>query len=140
MNFNKCYVLFLIVLNLLCSCHNDNDKLSDERLVGIVVKYEDQTELHIDKNAKIYVYYGVYSTDIADFTFFQDGTLVLKENKIVPDVKTAFEGEERIELTLKSTEKITIIAESSYFSNKLIVQSYSPSGSPIKDIYIFKSE
>mgnify|MGYP000014189997 FL=1 len=130
------YLIFLLFL-LLCGCHSDDNNVS-ERIFTVSIEYEDGFVLYIDDYARLYVYYDIYSTDIADYTYSLDGTLMNKDQLITPDMMIASDKQGNIALKLESTRKITIIAESSYYTDKRIIQSYSPDYSPIADIYIFR--
>lgn len=137
MNQNK-YVIFLLFL-LLCSCHSDDNNNVSERIVVVTIEYEDGLGLHGDSYARIYVYYDIYATDIADYAYSSDGTLVNEDQLIAPDMVITSDKQGNIAaLKLESARKITIIAESSYYADKRIVQSYSPGYLSIADTYIFR--
>lgn len=145
MSNNKYFYLVLILLSFLCSCQDEKDTeeyRTDKREVNLIVEYEDQSGLYIDHNAEIYIYYGIYSMDLSDFTYSTDGIFIPKnpniKQNITPDIKTNINGKEDITLLLENTEKITILVESSYHSQKIITDSYSASATPIKATYIFK--
>lgn len=129
-------VIYMLLLAL-CSCHNDDNNII-ERMVVITIKYEDEFGLHGDSNACVYVYYGIYSTDIANFVYSSGGNLVKNNQLISPNIVVMPDSQGNITLKLASTSKITIIAESSYYINERIVQSYSPGYIPITDSYIFR--
>lgn len=138
-------ILFLMMLSLLCGCQNESDEEeshTDRREANIVVKYEDRSVLHIDHNAEVYVYYGIYSMDLSDYIYSSDGIFVSKypdkDQRVVPDIRTNINGKDDITLMLENTEKITILVESSRYPQKVITDSYSPNDLPIKATYIFR--
>ena len=92
---------------------------------------------HIDYNAKIFIYYGIYTSDIADFTYSSNGILIFGNQKIIPDIETSIAGKEDVTIAIDCVMKITLIAESSYWQNRRMTQSFSPGNIPIKSTFIF---
>lgn len=138
MNLNKLSIIVLLLLSF-CACHNnedDSDVTNHERAVTISVKYKDQNGVHIDGDARIYIYYGIYSADLANYNYSSEGVFTFREQKIVPDIKIQAKGEENISTVLESTKKITILVESSFLDRKAL-ESYSPGSMPIKSTFIF---
>lgn len=133
----KYLTIILILLLFLCGCHEENDDVINERALNIIVQYEDEFGLHIDYNAKIFIYYGIYTSDIADFTYSSNGILIFGNQKIIPDIETSITGKEDATIAIDCVMKITLIAESSYWLNRRMTQSFSPGNIPIKSTFIF---
>lgn len=125
-------IIILLFLLFCYSCHNDNNSnIANQKLVNIIVQYKDQEGLHIDYGAKIFIYYGIYSMDIAEFTYSPNGVLVYGNKEIIPDIKTIVQKENTL-LEISNKEKVTIITESFYYKGRTTADSFSPDDTPIK--------
>ncbi len=129
----------LILLSLFChSCHNDNNSnIIDQKSANIIVQYEDQEGLHTDYGAKIFIYYGIYSMDITEFTYSPNGVLVYENKEIIPNIK-AIVQEENTLIDVSNTEKITVVIESLHFKGRITANSFSPNNLPIRMEVTFK--
>lgn len=133
-------IISILLLILFCSCEDsDNKSQTQGRAIEITVEYKDQDGVHIDYDARIYIYYGIYSTDISNFIYSSNGILTLENGsqRISPDIKTGMKGQKDLTIVSNCVDKITIIAESSHFQGFLIVQSDPPGNMPIKHSFIF---
>jgi hypothetical protein len=107
--------------------------------LNVVIKYETKDETYIDTNAHVYVYYDIYTTDIAPFQYKANGVLIHNEQEISPNQEMFLNGQEDVTTVLDSTKKITILVESSHFPNKVSADSFSPGNTPIQVTFIFKN-
>ena len=133
MSKHHCISAILLLFSFLCySCHNeDNNNITDQRSVNIIVQYKNQEGLHIDYGAKIFIYYGIYSMDIAGFTYSPNGILVYGNKEITPNIRTIVQKENTL-LEISNKEKVTIITESFYHKGRTTADSFSPNDMPIK--------
>lgn len=133
MSQHRCTSAILLLFSLLCySCHHDDDSnITDQRSVNIIVQYKTQEGLHIDYGAKIFIYYGIYSMDIAGFTYSPNGVLVYENKEIIPNIKTIVQEENTL-IEVSNKEKVTIITESFYYKGRTTADSFSPDEMPIK--------
>lgn len=133
-------IISILLLTLFCGCDDSDSKSPTQgRAIEITVEYKDQDGVHIDHDARIYIYYGIYSTDISNFIYSSNGTLTLENGnqRISPDIETKMKGQKYLTIISNCVGKITIIAESSHFQGLLIVQSEPPGNMPIKHSFIF---
>ncbi|MCM0294095.1 hypothetical protein J8K95_05205 [Bacteroides fragilis] len=140
MNLSRCPILLLLLFALFCSCHDEDREdtpPTDERTANFIVKYNDGSGIHPDYKAKVYIYYGIYSMDIAGFRYLPDGVLEYRGQEIVPDIELSADGKEDVSLLLNNTEKVTVVVESSFYEGKIGITSYSPGDMPIKGTFIF---
>ena len=122
----------LLLFSLFCSnCNNDSSNIIDQKSANIVVQYEDQEGLHTDYGAKIFIYYGIYSMDITEFTYSPNGVLAYGNKEIIPNIQ-AIVQEENTLIKVSNTEKVTIIIESHNFKERTTIDSFSPNNMPIK--------
>ena len=115
MNLSRCPILLLLLFALFCSCHDEDREdipPTDERTANFIVN--DGSGIHPDYNAKVYIYYGIYSMDIAGFRYLPDGVLEYRGQEIVPDIALSADGKEDVSLLLNNTEKVTVVVESSF--------------------------
>lgn len=133
MSKHRCTSAILLLFFLLCySCHDgNNNNITDQRPVNIIVQYKTQEGLHIDYGAKIFIYYGIYSMDIAGFTYSPNGVLVYENKEIIPNIKTIVQEENTL-IEVSNKEKVTIITESFYYKGRTTADSFSPDEMPIK--------
>lgn len=106
--------------------------------MNIVVKYEINNEVHTDTHAHIYIYYDIYTTDIAPFHYKSDGILIYKEQTIKPDLVLYMDGKEEITTFVDSSRKLTVLAESSRYPYKVSAYSFSSNNNLIKIAFLFK--
>jgi hypothetical protein len=108
MNLSRCPILLLLLFALFCSCHDEDREdipPTDERTANFIVKYNDGSGIHPDYKAKVYIYYGIYSMDIAGFRYLPDGVLEYGGQEIVPDIELSADGKEDVSLLLNNTER-----------------------------------
>lgn len=128
MNLSRCPILLLLLFALFCSCHDEDREdipPTDERTANFIVKYNDGSGIHPDYNAKVYIYYGIYSMDIAGFRYLPDGVLEYRGQEIVPDIELSADGKEDVSLLLNNTEKVTVVVESSFYEGKIGSPSFN---------------
>ena len=140
MRANKYSIIALLLISLLCSCHNNEEGIIPaERTLNVVIKYETKDGTYIDTNAHVYAYYDIYTTDIAPFQYKANGVLIHNEQEISPNQEMFLNGQEDVTTVSDSTKKITILVESSHFPNKVSADSFSPGNTPIQVTFIFKN-
>ena len=137
----KSFTLFLILIVVcLLTCHacqqDDEDRWSayeGKRTIEIYVYYLENGEWCEDEMTKVYVYYGFYNMDIADFDYAGNGVFVKGEEKIEPAGSFLVKDTRNCEpLLLPDDEKITIFLECDKLGGWTASESYSPGDAPIK--------
>lgn len=131
--------LITLLIFILFGCHDENgdNPVLNERQLKVIVQYKDGVRIHTDANAKVFIYYGVYSMDLAGFNYTSDGVLTGRDKTLYPDIVMNMNGKEDMTLTLDCTKIVTILVESGFFAKKIILESYSPNNDPIKLTCIF---
>ena len=125
------HLLFLFsILVLTLSCSDDTVlKESEKVILEVNVFYTTKENLNVqipDAQSKVFIYYGYYSADFANFSYQEAGRLKKWDDSIVlPDQSATIEANGKAIIQLEQTDKrFTILIESNYYK-RITLNSYS---------------
>lgn len=131
---------YLMIIVLLCSCDSKNDIVIEEEEFYVKIesyyKLESDNKLYADTGTDVFVYYGIYTSDIIGYTIDGNGILTVKGEEIKPDKHLKVKSDGKCEFpSEKFDDKITILLASNFYKDKITQLSYPNS----KDGIIIKS-
>lgn len=132
-------IIALFLLQCLMGCQDEKGEeiVCSDRTAKIIVEYSNASGIYLDYNAHIFIYYGIYSTEIAGYNYISNGILSLNGHEVKPTKSVYLNGQSGTVLILDSSEKITILVESSLSKKNIMIHSYSPGNKEINHTFKF---
>lgn len=135
-------IFIFILAFLLNSCSNEEECIQEkEKPLNVIVKYNADNQTNKDINATIYIYYGKCEPSLETYRYISDGIFKHPYHDLEkkPDLIESMNGKEIYKTTLKKSEYYTIVIESSFYKNKITINSVFPNDFPVNiDITFYK--
>ncbi|MBK5720162.1 hypothetical protein JGH11_04680 [Dysgonomonas sp. Marseille-P4677] len=125
----------LSILFFLFSCNNNELEFEKEYVIQIesYYKIENNELLFADTNTDIFVYYGIYTSDIAGYIIDKNGILTIGDKNIYPNKHHKISNTGKCEfISEQPNDKITLLIISNNYKDKISQFSYPNTKSDIK--------
>lgn len=134
-------ILFFLTTTLSCSDDNNDNDTTHITNITIQALYTTSDSPNVNKpdiNDKVFIYYDVYSENLAGYNYYREGVFKKREEIIMPEESYTANEDGIVTFTPKyDDKKITIVVESNYYQNRIAISSYNLTGLDINQTTIF---
>lgn len=137
-------ILCLLILGILAGCSVEEEQLAKEADKTFTVKvfYSTQEQpgiLKPDIGANVYIYYDLYTMELAGSDYVAEGKFLKKNSVIIPEQSYSINTGGVIYIEpLYTDKKISIVIESHFYENRLLTISYEKFDTSIVCTGLFK--